>query len=103
MTSIKLIMVITLTLLHKNAFAGCAGCGADYNKADRAATARQAEIQRLERVDPPVRPDPVGNALIGGGVSGVMRGSVGAAAGAFGRGAAIGTAAESAKQGGGNK
>lgn len=56
-------------------FAQCAGCGADYNKADRRTTARIAEDQRLQRVDPPIKKDPLGNALIGGGVSGALRGA----------------------------
>ena len=48
-------------------------------KADRT---RAAEQQRLERVDPPVRPDPLGNALIGGAVTGSMKGAAAGAAAA---------------------
>ena len=43
--------------------------GADYNKADREATARLAERQRLEKFGPPIQKDPLGNAIIGGGVT----------------------------------
>ena len=100
MKKIIFVAAVSLALFHNTTLAGCAGCGADYNRADRAETARQAEYQRLERVDPPIRPDPVGNALIGGGVSGAMTGSVGAAAGAFGRGTAIGAGVEAVRQGG---
>lgn len=56
--------------------AQCATCGPDYNKVDRPKT----EVQRVTDYDKPVQKDPVGNALIGGGVSGVIKGSVGAAA-----------------------
>ena len=75
------------------AFAQCAGCGADYNKADRQAT----EIERIRQYDKPIRPDPVGNALIGGGVTGVLKGAAAGAASAA-RGAAIGTGVEKARE-----
>ncbi|MFG5121721.1 hypothetical protein [Methylorubrum sp. POS3] len=67
-------------------YAQCAGCGADHNKADRARTAREGYYQRSERADPGIRPDAVGNALIGGGVTGSMKG---AAAGAMSTGGGI--------------
>jgi hypothetical protein len=67
--------------LHAGAvFAQTAGAGADFNKADRKETARQAEIQRVQKYDKPVRTDPVGNALLGGAVTGVVTGSATAAA-----------------------
>jgi hypothetical protein len=70
-------------------YAQCTGCGADFNKADREATARLAERQRLERIDPPIQKDPLGNALIGGGVTGLVRGSAAAAARAVINGTAV--------------
>lgn len=86
-------------------FAQAAGAGADFNRADRKATAREAERQRVQAYDKPIRPDPIGNALIGGGVAGAMAGaSGGAAAGAAAaaastaRGAAIGTAVEKVRE-----
>jgi predicted Rossmann-fold nucleotide-binding protein len=96
-------MLITAALLIGlagytiNAYAQAAGAGADFNKRDRAATAREAEAQRVEKADRPVRPDPLGNALIGGGVTGAMSGAAAGAASAV-RGAAIGTAIEKAKE-----
>jgi uncharacterized membrane-anchored protein YitT (DUF2179 family) len=91
------------------AHAQAAGAGANFNKAERAQIQERA---RLERVDPPIRPDPLGNAIIGGVVSGAFKGAVtagagsisdavkaGAAAGALSmsRGAAVGTAVQGAK------
>ena len=75
------------------ATAQAAGAGADFNKKERAQIQEQ---KRLEKVDPPIRPDPVGNALIGGAVTGTMKG---AAAGALStvRGAGVGTAVQAAK------
>jgi len=61
-------------------YAQCASCSADYNKSDREAAARFVERQRLERIDPPIQKDPLGNGLIGGGVIGIVRGSAAAAA-----------------------
>jgi hypothetical protein len=54
------------------------------------------EIARVNRVDPPIKPDPLGNALIGGAVTGTMKG---AAAGALSivNGTAVGQAIQSAK------
>lgn len=66
------------------AYAQAAGAGADFNKADRKETAKQAEIQRLQAYDKPVRTDPVGNALLGGAVTGLVTGSAGAAAATLG-------------------
>lgn len=70
-----------------------AGAGADYNRAERA---KAQEIERLERVDPPVRPDPLGNALIGGGVTGTMKGAAAGAASAV-RSGAIGATVQGTK------
>lgn len=58
-----------------SAYAQAAGAGAQFNRTDRAATAQTAELQRLARVDPPIRPDPLGNALLGSPVHGVVRGA----------------------------
>jgi hypothetical protein len=57
------------------------------------AAARKAEEERLTRIDPPVRPDPVGNALIGGAVSGAISGPVAGVA-TFVRQAVTGSAIE---------
>ena len=57
-------------------YAQVAGANADYNKDDRTNTRNQA----LFNYDKPLRDDPVGNALVGGAVNGVIKGSVAAAA-----------------------
>ena len=59
---------------------------------------RLAERQCLEKIDPPIQKDPLGNAIIGGGVSGVVRGSVGAAARAIVTGTATGATMQKARQ-----
>jgi hypothetical protein len=92
-----LVSVALASVLATSALAQCAGCGADYNKADRAATARLAERQRLDRVDPPVQKDPLGNALIGAGITGVVTGSAAAAARAVVTGTVTGAAIQGAK------
>ena len=88
------VLSITLSTHSVTAFSQAAGAGADYNKADRA---RVQEQTRLERVDPPIRPDPVGNALIGGAVTGTIKGAAAGAVSA-GRGAAAGSTAQAVKQ-----
>lgn len=77
-----------------DAVAQAANAGADFNKAERA---RAQEDRRLQKVDPPIKPDPLGNAIMGGVVTGAMRG---AAAGAVStvRGAAVGGALQEGKQ-----
>lgn len=100
------VMSFIATTAHSQA----AGAGADFNKAERAQIQERA---RLDRVDPPIKQDPVGNALIGGAVSGVVKGlatgavsslgdavKAGAAAGALStvRGAAVGSAAQAVKE-----
>lgn len=85
--------VAVLSLAAPQAFSQCAGCDADYNKGDRQAT----EIERIRQYDKPIRPDPVGNALIGGGVTGVTKGAAAGAASAV-RGAAIGTGVQKARE-----
>jgi hypothetical protein len=77
-------------------YAQCAGCGADYNKADRHATVRLVERQRPEKIDPPIQKDPRGNTIIGGSVTGIGRGSVGAAARAIVMGTPAGAAMQKA-------
>lgn len=79
------------------ALAQVAGGGADYNTSDRAASSREVERQRLDAVDPPIQKDPLGNALIGGGVTGIMKGA-GAGAASVVKGTALGTAVEAAKE-----
>jgi hypothetical protein len=86
-------------ILATSTFAQCAGCGADFNRADRAAVAREVERQRLERVDSPIYPDPLGNALISGGVTGIATGSASAAARGVVTGTAIGAAMTKVKEG----
>jgi len=68
-------MALSAGLAATNACAQAAGAGASFNRTDRAATAAVAERQRLERIDTPIRPDPLGNALLGGPVHGVIRGA----------------------------
>jgi hypothetical protein len=107
---LSVLVVAFMTFLAAAAHAQAAGAGADFNRAERA---QIQERTRLERVDPPIKPDPVGNAIIGGVVGGVIKGVVtsaassigdavkaGAAAGALStaRGAAVGTAAQAAKE-----
>lgn len=74
---------IALNGLASAALAQAAGAGADFNKADRKATAKetakQVEIERLKKVDPPIKPDPLGNALVGGALTGAITGSAAAA------------------------
>lgn len=72
-----------------------AGAGADFNRADRA---QIQESERLQRVDPPVREDPIGNALIGGAVTGTMKGAAAGAVSAV-KGGAVGSAVQGARQG----
>lgn len=55
-----------------------------------------AQLQQLQRIDPPVQTDPVGNAIIGGAVSGTLNGSAAAAAAGYLRSLAIGTAVQAA-------
>jgi hypothetical protein len=54
------------------------------------------EVARVNRVDPPIKPDPLGNALIGGAVTGTMKGAAAGAVAAV-RGAAVGQAIQAAK------
>jgi hypothetical protein len=91
---VTILAVGTVFVLAPAAMAQCAGCGADYNRAERA---RIQEHQRLERVDPPVRPDPIGNALIGAGVTTVLRGTTAGAVSAV-RGGALGTAIQEGRE-----
>lgn len=88
------IFIFGMTTYSINAHAQAAGAGAEFNNAERI---QIQEFNRLERVDPPIRPDPIGNALIGGAVTGSMGGAAAGAASAV-RGAAVGTAVEGAKQ-----
>src|SRR5262245_55498909 len=90
-------VLLTLTSYTHDAHAQAAGAGAAYNKADRAATAREAEQQRIHKADKPIQPDPLGNSVIGGVVTGTMRGAAAGAASAV-RSGAIGSAAQEIKQ-----
>lgn len=69
-------------------------------KERREATAaeRAAEDKRLREYDKPVREDPIGNALIGGAVTGVLKGGAAAGAQSAVKGAATGTATQRAKE-----
>jgi hypothetical protein len=93
-----LAMAAVVAAAASDGYAQCAGCGADYNKADREAAARLVERQRLEKIDPPIQKDPLGDAIIGGGVTGIVRGSVGAAARAIVTGTAAGAAMQKARE-----
>lgn len=48
-------------------------------------------------VDPPIKPDPLGNAIVSGAVAGAINGAA-AAVGAFARSLATGVAVEAAKE-----
>lgn len=76
-------------------YAQTAGADADYNKKERQ---RAQEDERIRRADPPIKEDPIGNALIGGGVTAVLKGT-GAGAVSAVRGAGIGSTVQSAKDG----
>lgn len=52
-----------------------AGAPADYNRVDRQESDRQAQNNFLMQYDLPLRPDPWGNAIIGGLVTGIMQGA----------------------------
>jgi len=81
------------SLIVGSASAQTAGAGAEHNKAERE---KAQENARLERVDPPIRPDPLGNALIGGAVTGTMKGAAAGAVSAA-RGGAIGSTVQATK------
>lgn len=85
--------VASAALAAGMASAQTAGAGAEHNKAERA---KAQENARLEKVDPPIRPDPIGNALIGGAVTGTMKGAAAGAVSAV-RGGAIGSTIQEAK------
>jgi hypothetical protein len=85
------VVLLTLAATANTAHAQSAGAGADYNAIDRAATAKEAERQRLDRVDRPVYKDPLGNALIGGLPTAIVRGGA-AALSSVAAGTAIGVA-----------
>jgi hypothetical protein len=83
-------LLIGLTGHTVNAYAQAAGaCCAGSNKAERAKIQEQ-EQKRLERVDLPIRPDPVGNALIGGVVTGTIKGAAAGTVSSI-RGAVVGS------------
>ena len=89
--------ILLAVALPSAVLAQAAGGGADFNKADRKEVRKQVEVDRLKIVDKPVRPDPIGNALIGGAVAGVVRGSATAAATGVASRVAIGTASNTYK------
>ena len=80
-----------------DAFAQAAGAGAAFNRADRQASARQAEVNRLIQYDKPIYKDPLGNALIGAPTTGVIRGAA-AGVSSIVTGTTIGTATNAAKK-----
>lgn len=84
------LLLVGLTGNAMSVYAQAAGAGADFNRAERAAI---QERQRLERIDPPIQSDPLGNALIGGAVTGTMRGAAAGAASAL-RSATLGSAVQ---------
>ncbi len=86
------------------AVAGPQEDGVYQTDADRKAQAQARERKRIEAYDKPIKPDPVGNALVGGAVAGAVTGATqGAAAAASAgaasivRGTAIGVGVEKAK------
>lgn len=97
MRNTKIIASLLIGGFVTGTFAQAAGAGADFNKSDRQASARQAEINRLVKYDKPVYPDPLGNALIGGASSAVVRGAS-AGVTAIISGTAAGTAVNAAKK-----
>lgn len=76
------------------AIAQAAGAGADFNRKDRDAT----EVQRLKNYDKPVQKDAFGNAIISGGVSGVIKGSVAKGATSVATGTVVNTAKQQVPQ-----
>lgn len=92
--NVQLVQIATgfafMSMLTGQAWAQAASAGADFNRAERAQIQERA---RLDRVDPPIKKDPLGNALIGGGVSGLIRGVTAGAASSVGDAVKAGAAA----------
>lgn len=82
---VKIALSLVAATVVSTAYSQGAGAGAEFNRKDR----QETEVQRLKNYDKPVYKDPVGNAIIGGGVTGVLKGSGGAAAKSVGTGSAI--------------
>lgn len=89
---------IVIAVLTANAagavLAQAAGAGADFNRRERAVIKEQT---RLEAYDKPVRVDPIGNALIGGGVNTAMKG-IAAGVQSVVTGATFGTGVQQARE-----
>lgn len=62
-TNIVLLFVAMATA--DTVFAGCAGCGADYNRKDRAQS-------RYPQYEPGLKSDPIGNAIVGGAANSAL-------------------------------
>lgn len=69
--------LLLAAVLPASAWAQCAGCNADFNRADRANVERQKQIERIEANDKPLRSDALGNGLFGGGLSAAREGARG--------------------------
>ena len=92
----SILFALVAAATTSSAFAQAAGAGADFNRADRAAAAQQAEVNRLIKYDKPVYKDPLGNALLGAPTTGLIRGAA-AGVSSIVTGTAIGTATNAAK------
>ena len=88
---------IAMLAFSADAMAQAAGAGADYNRQEAQRLAQErarqqafdAEVRRLEQIDKPLQNDPLGNALIGGGVNTLAKGlAAGATSVATGSGTA---------------
>jgi hypothetical protein len=91
---LEFVALVGLACHAMAALAQAAGAGADFNRQER----RQAqELRRLDRVDPPIRPDPLGNALMGGVVTGTLKGAAAGAASAA-RGVAISSGVQATRE-----
>lgn len=66
-------------------------------QADAVTPPSKAELERLDKVDPPIKEDPVGNAIIGGVATGSIKGAVAGAISAA-RGALVGGAIQQGKE-----
>jgi hypothetical protein len=69
-------VVLTLTAFFCSSVMAMANGPRPYSNADQ---------ERVERVDPPIRSDAIGNGIVGGGVGGLVGGAAGGVAGAVGR------------------
>ena len=62
------VAAVTVFGMSAPAFAQCAGCSADFNKAEREKAVKEAQVKQIRENDKPLRTDYLGNALIGGAI-----------------------------------